>query len=70
MSAAIVVVSSPYVAVTREDGLFTIEEIPPGSYDLEIWHEVLGSKNAQISVPQSGAIYIEAIYGRMPEMKS
>jgi hypothetical protein len=70
MSAAIVVVSSPYVAVTRENGSFTIEEIPPGSYDVEIWHEVLGSRKAQISVPQSGAIYIETIYGRMPEMKS
>jgi hypothetical protein len=70
MSAAIVVVSSPYVAVTRENGSFTIEKIPPGSYDVEIWHEVLGSRKAQISVPQSGAIYIETIYGQMPEMKS
>ena len=70
MSAAIVVVSSPYVAVTSENGLFTIEEIPPGPYDVEIWHEVLGSRKAQISIPQSGAIYIEAIYGRTPEIKS
>ena len=70
MSAAIVVVSSPYVAVTSENGLFTLEEIPPGMYDVEIWHEVLGTRKAQISVPQSGAIYLETIYGRIPEMRS
>jgi hypothetical protein len=66
MSAAIVVVSTPYVAVTGEDGLFTIEEIPPGKYDVEIWHEVLGTNKAQISVPQSAAISLEAVYGQIP----
>jgi hypothetical protein len=70
MSAAIVVVSTPYVAVTGERGLFTIEDIPAGKYAVEIWHEVLGIKKAQISVPQSGAIFLDAIYGRIPEMKS
>ncbi len=70
MSAAIVVVSSPYVAVTGENGLFTIEEIPPGMYDVEIWHEVLGASKLQISVPQGGAIFLEAIYARIPEIKS
>jgi hypothetical protein len=65
MSAAIVVVSTPYVAVTDEDGLFTIEEIPPGKYDVEIWHEVLGTKKTQISVPQSGTILLEAVYGQI-----
>ena len=66
MSAAIVVVSTPYVAVTDEDGLFTIEEIPPGKYDVEIWHEVLGTRKAQISVPQSGAMFLEVIYSQSP----
>ena len=70
MSAAIVVVSSPYVAVTGENGLFIIEEIPPGMYDVEIWHEVLGARKSQISVPQGGAIFLEAIYARIPEIKS
>ncbi|HYQ97472.1 MAG TPA: hypothetical protein VEO92_03825 [Candidatus Nitrosocosmicus sp.] len=70
MSAAIVVVSTPYVAVTGESGLFTIEDIPAGKYAAEIWHEVLGIKKTQISIPPSGAIFLDAIYGRIPEMKS
>ncbi|HEX6436995.1 MAG TPA: hypothetical protein VF182_07675 [Candidatus Binatia bacterium] len=70
MTAAIVVVSSPYFAVTDETGFFNIQEIPAGKYELEIWHEVLGSKTAQISIPQSGTILLDAIYNRVPEIKS
>lgn len=66
MSAVIVVVSTPYVAVSGEDGSFIIEEIPAGKYDVEIWHEVLGTKKAQISVPQSGTILLDAAYGEIP----
>jgi hypothetical protein len=70
MSATIVVVSSPYFAVTDETGLFSIEKIPPGKYELEIWHEVLGSKTAQISIPGSGTILLDALYNRVPKIKS
>jgi hypothetical protein len=66
MSAAIVVVSTPYAAVTGEDGSFIMDEIPAGKYTVEIWHEVLGTKKAQISVPQSGTISLEAVYGQIP----
>jgi hypothetical protein len=69
MSAAIVVVATPYVAVTDENGLFSIEQIPAGKYDVEIWHEVLGTMKAQISVPQTGTIALEVIYAPIPEMK-
>jgi hypothetical protein len=65
MSAAIVVVSTPYFAVTGESGLFTIEDIPAGKYDVEIWHEVLGSKTARISIPQSGTILLDTIYAEV-----
>jgi hypothetical protein len=66
MSAAIVVVSTPYVAVTGKDGSFIIAEIPAGKYDVEIWHEILGTHSAQIFVPQSGTISLEAVYGQIP----
>jgi hypothetical protein len=66
MSAAIVVVSTPYVAVTGKDGSFIIAEIPAGKYDVEIWHEILGTRTAQILVPQSGTIALEAVYGQIP----
>ena len=70
MSAAIVVVSTPYVAVTAENGSFTIEGIPAGSYDIEIWHEILGIKKARVSVAAGAAIFLQTIYRQTPEVKS
>jgi plastocyanin len=39
MSAYIVVVETPHYAVTDEKGHFRISGIPPGTYQLHLWHE-------------------------------
>ncbi|MGH9723085.1 MAG: hypothetical protein ACRD8O_22980 [Bryobacteraceae bacterium] len=39
MSAVIVVVRTPYVAVSSRTGEFSIENVPPGVYRLRIFHE-------------------------------
>jgi plastocyanin len=39
MSAVIVVVDTPYYAVTNAAGGFTIAGVPPGRYQLTAWHE-------------------------------
>lgn len=39
MAAWIVVRDNPYYCVTGEGGRFNIEDIPPGSYKLAVWHE-------------------------------
>lgn len=39
MSAIIVVVNSDYFATTDEDGQFTIEDVPPGNYQIHFFHE-------------------------------
>lgn len=39
MSAVIVVVDSPYFAVSAKDGSFRIPNIPPGEYELHVFHE-------------------------------
>jgi hypothetical protein len=44
MSAAIVVASTPYFAVSDERGYFSVDNLPPGSYRMEVWHERLGSR--------------------------
>ena len=41
---------NPYVAVTRDDGSFSIDGLPDGSYELKAWHPVLGEKSAQVTV--------------------
>ena len=39
MSGYIVVVPTPYFALTGNDGTFTIKNVPPGTYTLKTWSE-------------------------------
>jgi hypothetical protein len=66
MSAAIVVVSTPYFAVTGDDGSFSIQGVPAGNYDIEIWHEGLGTKKARVSVSDTALHSVEIVYGGIP----
>lgn len=50
MSAYIGVVEHPYFAVSGEDGSFTIDNLPAGTYTLGAWHETLGEKEQQVTV--------------------
>jgi hypothetical protein len=39
MTAYILVADHPYTAVTGDDGTFVIEDVPPGTYRIRMWHE-------------------------------
>jgi hypothetical protein len=39
MTAYIHVVEHPYYAVTNEQGQFELRDVPPGNYQLTLWHE-------------------------------
>jgi plastocyanin len=60
MSAVIVVVASPYFAITKPDGTFNIGEVPPGQYILTVFHErageaALAGLSRKITVGSAGA---------------
>jgi plastocyanin len=44
MSAIILVLPTPYYAVTDETGQFTLGNLPPGVYTLACWHELSRGK--------------------------
>ena len=54
MGAWIVVTEHPYCVVTGKDGAFRLEDVPPGTYTLQVWHEKLGKQEREITV-SSGA---------------
>ena len=58
MSAAIVVSDSPYFAVTDENGGFNFDGLPPGEYELEVWHERLGPRRQRVRVAASGVMSV------------
>jgi plastocyanin len=50
MRAWVVVAEHPYYAVTNERGEFALENVPPGNYTLQIWHESLGTLKKDVAV--------------------
>jgi plastocyanin len=42
MRGWVVVAEHPYYAVTNEEGEFAFDNVPPGKYQLVVWHETLG----------------------------
>ena len=50
MSAVIAVAPHAHVAVSDANGRFRIEGLEPGSYRLQLWHEVLGTREAEAVV--------------------
>ncbi len=57
MHAYIGVVDHPYFAVSKDDGTFTIPNLPPGTYTLTVWTEKLGTQEQQITIsPQQHAV--------------
>ena len=53
MEAYVVAVPTPYFAVTKADGSYTIKDVPDGSYTVKVWHPKL--KAATKSVAVAGA---------------
>jgi hypothetical protein len=52
MTAYILVADHPYVATTSDDGAFTIDGVPPGTYRLKMWHEGVRLKRVIPSLQQ------------------
>jgi len=50
MHAYLYVADHPYHGVTDGDGKLTIDQVPPGTYTLTIWHELLGNTERKVTV--------------------
>jgi len=50
MRAWVVVAEHPFYAVTDERGEFVLDNVPPGTYTLQDWHETLGTLKKDVAV--------------------
>jgi len=55
MTAYVGVVNNPYFAVSGDGGTFEIDNVPPGTQTVQVWHEVYGMLTKTLRV-QGGAI--------------
>lgn len=53
MGAWCAVMSHPFFTTTKEDGKFTIDGLEAGTYEIEAWHERLGTKTQSVTVTAS-----------------
>jgi plastocyanin len=58
MSAYIIVLDSPYFAQPDDHGNYSLENIPPGTYIIKVWHERLTNQERTITIAP-GAHLIE-----------
>lgn len=54
MSAWAFVAAHPYYAISKDDGGFSLAEVPAGSYKLHAWHSKFGEKTADVTVSAGG----------------
>lgn len=50
MNGWIFVAGNPYYSVTGSDGAFQLADVPPGKYQVEVWHETLGKQTKEVTV--------------------
>lgn len=50
MTGFVAVMDNPYFSVTGLDGKFEIKGLDAGEYEIEIWHEKLGTQTAKVTV--------------------
>ena len=50
MAGWIAVMPHPYFATTKTDGKFSIANLPAGTYEIEAWHEKLGTQKSSVTV--------------------
>jgi uncharacterized membrane protein/plastocyanin len=59
MSAYIAVLDNPFFGVSNDKGEFSIKNLPPGHYTLELWHEVFGTQTKEVDVAENGKMDLE-----------
>jgi plastocyanin len=56
MRAWVVVAEHPFYAVTNDRGEFALENVPPGTYTLQVWHESLGVVKKDVAMSDGDGV--------------
>ncbi len=66
MRGYVAVVDHPFFVVTKKDGVYKIEDLPAGEYEIQVWHEKLKEQTQKITVPADGEVKLDFSYA-MPK---
>lgn len=54
MQAYVAVMDHPYFDVTGEDGHFSLTGLPAGTWEIQAWHEEMGTRARQVTIEEGG----------------
>jgi len=69
MTAYIVVTEHPYHAISDLYGEYELADVPPGVYQLKVWHESLGTQDKRIEVKPAVAQKVDFTFTTSPGVK-
>jgi plastocyanin len=64
MEGYVVVLQNPFFGVTNKDGHFDIENVPPGSYTLAVWHAKGKAQPKPVVVEAGKPVTVDFVLGR------
>src|SRR5262249_20248495 len=62
MNGSAGVFSPPYFQVSGADGAFELKGLPPGEYEVEAWHERLGTRSQKVKLDAKGSLDVEFVF--------
>jgi hypothetical protein len=63
MAGFISVFDNPYFNTTGDDGAFSLDQLPPGDYVVEAWHETLGTQMQSVTVAPNETADVSFTFG-------
>lgn len=64
MEGFIVVLQNPFFAVTTKDGRYEIDNVPPGTYTLGVWHAKVKAQPKPVTVDAGKPATVDFVLGR------
>lgn len=69
MTAYILVTDHPYYSVSDVYGEYELREVPPGVYQVKVWHESLGTQEKRVEIKPGATQQIDFTFTPSPGVK-
>jgi hypothetical protein len=69
MMGYIVVTEHPYHAISDIYGEYELTDVPPGAYQLKVWHESLGTQEKRVEVKPAVTQKVDFTFTSLPGVK-
>jgi len=66
MEGYLAVLKTSHFFVTREDGTYSLPELPPGKYTVTAWHELYGTQSREITVTSGETQIVNFLFYAKP----